>query len=264
MRLFNERNGILSLADARRDANLSREGAKDQYESDVADFKDSFVTDLENDFMSSDNTYMNPLYIPPSVSLDMPPMENIYDSAINTPTRLPNERSGFFGNLMDNVLGQLYDTDEFNIDDDGYSGFIGNLINNVQDELGENEDLPQDPPQDPPVTFPAPRPMYRPSTDFSSGAPALNMAITPREFGTTPGFEPPPPPKLVRAPDDKSKRPPIDRPPYVPPPRFLLENQNNGMKFGGALNAGIMRLPQSQQGDTMTTRIFQNAFKPRR
>jgi len=111
--------------------------------------------------------------------------------------------------------------------------------------------------------------MYRPSTDFSSGAPALNMAITPKEFGTTPGFEPPPPPPPphiggVRIHQDRKDLPP------PPPPDFLLENErskplvNNGMKFGGALNAGIMRLPQSQQGDTMTTRIFQNAFKPRR
>ena len=413
MKLFNQRDGILSLADARRDANLSRVGARDQYESDVADFKDSFVTDLENDFMSSDNTFMNPLYMPPSVSLDIPPMENIYDTAINTPTKAPSERSGFFGNLMDSIYGQIYDSDEFNIADDGYTGFIGGLINDIQDEIGDDNipyDPPQDLPQDPPVNTPAPRPMYKPPTDFSSGAPALNMAITPREFGTTPGFEPPPPLVIDPQPPGGGGGPIGGPPPmcfvagtkvdmadgtkkvienivigdkvlalngktdvvsYVhdipkadrnlwtindritatdahafltkdgwksnnaklsntvyndygievkdleigdklitdngveevtklenekdfvkvynfttsnthtymvdgvvshnklPPgggggPRLFVAEEDRGMKFGGALNAGIMRLPQSQQGDTMTTRIFQNAFKPRR
>ncbi len=47
-------------------------------------------------------------------------------------------------------------------------------------------------------------------------------------------------------------------------PRLFVAKEDRGMKFGGPLNAGIMKLPQSQQGDTMTTRIFQNAFKPRR
>mgnify|MGYP004455562065 CR=1 FL=1 len=41
-----------------------------------------------------------------------------------------------------------------------------------------------------------------------------------------------------------------------------------GVKNGGVLNTtqnnGIMRLPQSQQGDTMTTQMFQRAFRPRR
>ncbi len=52
------------------------------------------------------------------------------------------------------------------------------------------------------------------------------------------------------------------------PPDFddLLRPQSR--KNGGALNTtqnnGIMRLPQSQQGDTMTTQMFQRAFRPRR
>ena len=52
------------------------------------------------------------------------------------------------------------------------------------------------------------------------------------------------------------------------PPGFddLLRPQ--GAKNGGVLNttqnSGIMRLPQSQQGDTMTTQMFQRAFRPRR
>lgn len=245
MRLFNQRDGILSLADARRDANLSRVGARDQYESDVADFKDSVVTDLENDFMSSDNTFMNPLYIPPSVSLDIPPMENIYDIAINTPT-LPA-----FDKLPDDDYIYQPPFDDSIYDDSIYD-----------DNKDGPYDPPQDPPQDPPVNTPAPRPMYRPPTDFSSGAPALNMAITPQEFGTTPGFEPPPPPRITK--ERRLPPPPPDRPTGRNFSIQRLDDSPNNLKFGGPLNAGIMRLPQSQQGDTMTTRIFQNAFKPRR
>ena len=312
MRLFNQRDGILSLADARRDANLSRAGAKDQYESDVADFKDSFVTDLENDFMSSDNTFMNPLYMPPSVSLDIPqeeiflppqfieedifidepiytppvndaitpPADNIYDEIINLPISKPpvdmpppfrppvNDFPPFEPPIDIPPPGYGppgYRPPGYTPPKDGYRPPKDGRNPPYDPPYDPPKDPPKDPPYTPPIDTPTPRPMYRPPTDFSSGAPALNMAITPGEFGTTPGFEPPPPPRFERAPDDDgSKRPPIDRPPYVPPDRYLLERQNNGMKFGGALNAGIMRLPQSQQGDTMTTRIFQNAFKPRR
>ena len=124
---------------------------------------------------------------------------------------------------------------------------------------------PSDPPYTPPVDTPAPRRMYRPPTDFSSGVPevqlprGLNVGI----FGQTPGFEPPPPPKLERAPR-RLPPPPPDRPNGG---NFSIQRPDDipyNLKFGGPLNAGIMKLPQSQQGDTMTTRIFQNAFKPRR
>ena len=66
------------------------------------------------------------------------------------------------------------------------------------------------------------------------------------------------------------KMPPPDIPP--PPDRpdgsdfsiQRLDDGTGGFKFGGALNKGIMRLPQSQQGDTMTTQLFQRGFRPRR
>ena len=67
-----------------------------------------------------------------------------------------------------------------------------------------------------------------------------------------------------------TKMPPPDIPP--PPDRpdggdfsiQRLDDGAEGFKFGGALNKGIMRLPQSQQGDTMTTQLFQRGFRPRR
>ena len=90
------------------------------------------------------------------------------------------------------------------------------------------------------------------------------------DFGKAPGmftFEP-----LQKKPVI-TKLPPIV-PPFVPPDRptggrfsverLPLDDDPRGFRFGGALNKGIMRLPQSQQGDTMTTQLFQRGFRPRR
>ena len=128
---------------------------------------------------------------------------------------------------------------------------------------GPPDDIPITPPPPPPPPPPPSGPinyytgevinnLYTPySTD--SGAPALNKRISPASFGMAPGMFPPGPPRpIVELP----KIP--DRPPDRPV----------GAKYGGALNGslnkGIMRLPQSQQGDTMTTQMFQRAFRPRR
>ena len=84
--LDNRRDGILSLADARRDANLARRGARDQYESDVADFIDNEVTDIENSFMSGGDSNDIPLNIQSPMRIDeFPPDmfdEPIFDEPI--------------------------------------------------------------------------------------------------------------------------------------------------------------------------------------
>ena len=131
----------------------------------------------------------------------------------------------------------------------------------------EDEDPPP-PPDDPPIILPPPPPpsearYYRPPTDFSSGAPRAQMpgGLSVRSFGQAPGFEPFRPPPIV-VPPKLPKPPSRPRPPRddirLPPPDDFLR------KATGMSHGGILRLPQSQQGDIMTTRIFQNAFKPRR
>jgi len=71
--------------------------------------------------------------------------------------------------------------------------------------------------------------------------------MSPKDFGTTPGFEPPPPPPI-------KKIPPKERRHIMP----------QGMTMGGALNNGISQLPMNGQGDTLTTQVFQSGFRPRR
>lgn len=351
--IFNNigRDGILSLADARREANLSRAGARDQYEADVADFMDNEITDIENNFMSSGDTFKNPSNIQsPSIPLDipqedvfLPPSFNDYlfdELPINVPplafidepiyTPPPSDFLPPVDNIYDDVLPPSKPpvddlimppvdvpppfrppVDDFppfeppvdmpppftppmdppftppieppiDIPPPGYRPprdgrfpptdppfkppFDDGIIDPPYDPpYVPPQDPPQDPPYTPPVVdTPAPRRMYRPPTDFSSGAPKAQLpyGISALSFGQAPGFERKPPvfnPKPpVRLPP---KRPPNDIRIPPPPDDRLMPG---GMKFGGPLNAGIMRLPQSQQGDTMTTRIFQNAFKPRR
>jgi len=129
---------------------------------------------------------------------------------------------------------------------------------------GPPDDIPITPPPPPPpppppsgpINYYTNKPINNPYTPYAtdSGAPALSRRISPASFGMAPGMFPPGPPKpivkLPRIPDG----PPPDRP--------------VGAKYGGVLNGslnkGIMRLPQSQQGDTMTTQMFQRAFRPRR
>ena len=72
MMLLNNRDGILSLANARRDANISRNKAKDQYEADVADFKDNRVREIENDFMSTGGFSDNPMFMQSPIFEELP------------------------------------------------------------------------------------------------------------------------------------------------------------------------------------------------
>jgi|TARA_Y100000015_G_scaffold10348_1_gene9861 hypothetical protein len=300
------RDGILSLANARRDANLSRMEATDQYEADVADFKDALVSEIENDFMSSGDTFKNPSNIQsPSILLDIPQEDVFLPPSFDDylfdelPINVPPRDEQIFVPPVDNIYEDIFtppidDLPPFRPPVDDFPPFeppvdmpppftpppftppieppftppIEPPFTPPMDPpfkppfddgiIDPPYDPPQDPPQDPPYTPPPPvdvptprRRMYKPPTDFSSGVPSIRLSpgISTRTFGQAPGY--------VTTPIKK----PILKPPQVPPKE---PPRPGGMKFGGPLNAGIMRLPQSQQGDTMTTRIFQNAFKPRR
>ena len=308
------RDGILSLANARRDANLSRMGATDQYEADVADFINNEVTDIENNFMSGGNTFEDIFNIqPPSMPPDdfqdqifVPPIDNIYDGIFDDnipPFRPPifDDEPPFvppiddFPPFVPPIDGPPpidrppfvppIDEPPFRppfrppIDEPPFRPPIdeppfrpprppgdGPIEPPFTPPVTPPNEPPYTPPYEPPtppvdVSTPTTRGMYRPPTDFSSGAPSIRLSpgVSTRIFGQAPGFVTAP---INRPIIIKPPQVPPDEPPKIPPPDDRL--RLGGMKFGGPLNAGIMRLPQSQQGDTMTTRIFQNAFKPRR
>ena len=105
--------------------------------------------------------------------------------------------------------------------------------------------------------------MYERPTSFESGAPTLVKAMSPRSFGTAPGFEPAPiplPPTI-----DPPKKPPPKR-----SPRTFIDDQTpprakGGMYLGDSyLNKGLSQLPMNGQNDTLTTQVFQAGFRPRR
>ena len=135
----------------------------------------------------------------------------------------------------------------------------------------------QGPYNPPPVVTPPPPPpssggildvirkpkMYERPTSFESGAPTLVKAMSPRSFGTAPGFEPAPIPP----------RPTIDPPKRIlppRPPRTFIDDQTppgakGGMYLGDSfLNKGLSQLPMNGQNDTLTTQVFQAGFRPRR
>ena len=140
--------------------------------------------------------------------------------------------------------------------------------------LGTGGQGPYNPP--PVVTPPPPPPssggildvirkpkMYERPTSFESGAPTLVKAMSPRSFGTAPGFEPAPIPP----------RPTIDPPKRIlppRPPRTFIDDQTppgakGGMYLGDSfLNKGLSQLPMNGQNDTLTTQVFQAGFRPRR
>tara|TARA_R100000388_G_scaffold32034_1_gene25098 strand:+ start:596 stop:1627 length:1032 start_codon:yes stop_codon:yes gene_type:complete len=337
------RLGILSLADARRTANLSRNRATDQYESDVADFQDNIVSEMEDRFLPPIDTFLPPIdtgeppiFVPPPDFITEPPImrppvddieppifvpppdpileppimrppindveppifvpppdfiteppENPYDFVINPPKPpfedpiIPPMIPPIDGRPID---GRPIDRPPIDIRDPIVIRDPIDSIGRIGDPniIGDPIDTPITPTPTPapvPAPVPAPiatgtdnrRPFYQLPTNFDSGVPSIVTNITPAVFGMAPGMFPPAPDRDIIKPP---RRPPV-RPPFVPPiiddlptgGRFSIarkDNETTGMKLGGALNSGLMRLPQSQQGDTMTTQLFQRLFRPRR
>ena len=311
--------GIGSVLDMRRDANMTRNNARDQYEADVADFKDSLATDLENNFMSRGDSFLDTpvvtefptdmINIPPprfiedrdmirdELSIGIDPPQNIYENVINQPEQIQVPPPRFIREdfVFDNPVidinlpitppRELDDTiipptrpDRFSPDrifDGPDRQDVIDYFNSIQkpelpDSTVVNGSIVDDTiVDDSIITTPPPptdnrRPFYQPSRNYESGVPSIATNISPAAFGMAPGMFPPGPPRPIV----KLPRIPITPPPNRPDGRGFsiqrLDDDLTGLRFGGALNKGIMRLPQSQQGDTMTTQIFQKGFRPRR
>ena len=203
------RLGIMSLADARRRANISRNRATDQYESDVADFQDNIVTDLENDFMNNtfvgepilDPPFIDPPFIgepvlpPPPVDRLPPPDDNIYDPIINPP-RPPITRPP-----IDDPLPPI---------------FVPPIDPPFEDPI----DPPYQPPYEPPVNDPIPTPPFEPPFDPPISMPPPEPPFDPPYL---PPSDPPPfdggivePPPIIIGPPGLPGDPPMD-PPFDPP-----------------------------------------------
>ena len=191
MMLLNNRNGILSLANARRDANISRNKAKDQYEADVADFKDNRVREIENDFMSTGGFSDNPVFMQSPLVEELP-------SDMIVPT-MPNEFSVPFNPIDD--LGPMEPTP-----------FI------PPEEFMPPPDAPIENPYfpifDPPVS-------EKPEPPPSIGGPSLDPGAGPVD-PFDPIFQPPiePPVGPIPTPPPGYRPPPSYGGPVPPPPGY--------------------------------------------
>ena len=206
--------------------------------------REDFVRDFD-DTGFGDYIIKDPIIPPMTPPVDLP-IDNPYINIFKPPINMPP--------IFDDIGYPPFD-------DIGYPPF----------------DPPIIPPDNPPITDPDPidpgiadlikaptgpinyytgKRVSNPYTPYStdSGAAPLTRTMNPRTFGQAPGFErKQPEPIIIKPPREL---PP--KPPQVPPPVYRL---NAG---GGINNNGIMRLPQSQQGDTLTTQVFQSGFRPRR
>jgi hypothetical protein len=302
---------------SRQDANDSMNRATDQYEADVADFKDTIAREKEqgiaglpqmDDMINMPPPMENkPPYIaelPPPV-FDDNPFKGIFEPPFTPPMDDPIFEPPFTPPMDDPIFVPPKDEPPFTppidkppftppfeppftppIDKPPFTPPFEPPIDTPPPgynppgqpyEPPYDDRIDEDPPYVPPIdtpppgyTPPPPKPINyytnetinNPYTPYAtdSGATPLTKAISPRDFGRAPGIMFPTPTPIFKPPRLPGKPP--DRPRISEDPTIF------GAKHGGALNRslnkGIMRLPQSQQGDTMTTQMFQRAFRPRR
>jgi|TARA_R110000824_G_scaffold3987_5_gene19002 hypothetical protein len=249
---------------ARKNANDATSKATDQYEADVADFKNTEATELEQgiaalpispavnnspqnveetfnpyDFITrSDNNYMSENYTigPQPGQPYFGPGNYSFDDVGNYP--LSPYHPDYVPYAAPTMPDIMYPTTL-----PGGAPFPPGHPNYVPG----GEDLEPAPPPNTnprnPYTGAPMRNPYQPyqssqpySTD--SGAEPLMKRINPEDFGNAPVFRP-----------NDNLQP-------LPSPTAAAG--------GGYLNKGISQLPMNGQGDTLTTQVFQSGFRPRR
>jgi hypothetical protein len=286
---------LVDVMEMRKEANLARGNATDQYEADVADFKNIQATEAEQGIASLPNAPSMP---------DIPTIPNIDYTNLN-PTLF-----GYDLNLPDTISSE-----DFQFEDIDMTGMVPDLP--VYTNPYVDVFTPYTPPvsndteDTTPYTPPDDLPDY-PFVDPETGGdyvlvvgdptnPGPGVVVTDPVTGELPdgyipgggdgpaGTTPPtryiPPP--VRKPYETVipyERPldnvnagytrPMDPSLFGSTPGFEnspFRQQPTGMKGGGrvpmgnnnVLNSGLSRLPLNQQNDTLT-QVFQSGFRPRR
>lgn len=282
-----QKDPVIDAVISRKDANDSMNKATDQYEADVADFKNTIATEKEQGIAGLPQ--MNGLNNSPFISEGInsmvnkepsfeklpdfrddqifvpPPGKNPFDDIFNPPPFTPP---------FEPPIDEPPFTPPFTppINEPPFTPPIDEPIQPPYDDRIDEPPLINEPPIDetpyvPPPPFNRPSGPINPYTGKSinnaytpyatdSGATPLVKKINPKTFGQAPGFETTRGPSLPKPPIPPKRNDQI----FVPPP----DDSPKRVNMGGSLTNGIMKLPQSQQGDTMTTQMFQKAFRPRR
>ncbi len=258
---------LIDVMNMRKEANFARGNATDQYEADVADFKDTQATEAEQGIASLptapniDYTNFNPTlfdipFTPPNLSFEDVDLTNIpnistfvdnpYTKVFNTPTLEPD-------------LGVVDDIIDVDIPISDYP-FVDPKTG------GDYVLVPGDP------TNPGPGVVVR---DPETGE--LPPGFTDKGVEGPAGIIPPTPYIPPPAPRSYETVIPYERPldnvmaGYTRPMDPAEFGSAPGMNQGGAvpmgnnnmLDSGLSRLPLNQQNDTLT-QVFQSGFRPRR
>jgi hypothetical protein len=286
---------LVDVMEMRKEANLARGNATDQYEADVADFKNIQATEAEQGIASLPNAPSMP-DIPTIPNIDYTNLNpTLFSYDLNLPDTISSEDFQFEDIDMTGMVPDLpvYTNPYVDV----FTPYTPPVSNDTEDTTPYTppDDLPDYPFVDPETggdyvlvvgdpTNPGPGVVV---TDPVTGE--LPDGYIPGggdgPAGTTPPTRYIPPP--VRKPYETVipyERPldnvnagytrPMDPSLFGSTPGFEnspFRQQPTGMKGGGrvpmgnnnVLNSGLSRLPLNQQNDTLT-QVFQSGFRPRR
>ena len=228
---------------ARQEADQAANTATDQYEADIAEFKDSQATELEQGVASlPEITNLSQVpAVPGGVNSIPSPPSYRHEVAPERP-RKPDRWKDYDYDDESSKWDYKYDMEEWRKADKAWQDKWGTqpTLPVVPQPPPEVPEIPQPDPrlpyEPPPINYYTGQPIKDPYTPYStaSGATPLTRKMTPGQFGQSPIGD-------------------------------ITPIQGSQVAdFNDVFNQGISMLPMNGQGDTLTTQVFQSGFRPHR
>lgn len=244
---------VIEAINLRTDANEAAKNATDQYEADVADFKNSQATEAEKGLGSLSNKMVEKYGYDPNEAVvsntgKRPGFYGAYEDAApysGGVSTVPAPTSAMVSEEPDLSLGTDGQVAQFG-DTEGYG---------IPVDPADYGYVPEQPVYTPPIVDDGTRNIYTgqalgeqydPKSILESNSEEMREYIRPMPadvFGSAPGMGPQ-----------------ID-----PPQEPVFANRGGKLTVGqnNLMNKGLSRLPLNSQNDTLT-QIFQSGFRPRR
>ena len=231
---------------ARKGANEAANTATDQYQADVADFKDIKANEIEEGLASLPE--ISNLANVPSVPQGINSLSTS-SAPLEAPAREFTEPANpFTGAWPDTTMNQSYAPAPVatplpftSLGGQTKGNYLGGTVSDFVAPSPQPtptqpppEDIIIDDPNKGPINYYTGRPVRNPYTPYStaSGATPLTRTMTPQQFGQA--------------------------------PKINAIEGSQVSDFNDVLKNGISMLPMNGQGDTLTTQVFQSGFRPRR